>query len=195
MSNGSMNHSGVTIGQAAAQFGLAPSTLRWWESQGVLPPPTRINRRRVYDENELRRIGLAYLCCVTGGMPLEKASLVTRGVHNESWQGPVREHARAIEQKIERLQSARDYLLHLLQCPDDDMVTQCPHLDDELRRHIPAKAENDRDEISTRYDETPELTVRCAVCADAVVQPPRGRRRKYCSRACQQRHYRQNGGV
>jgi DNA-binding transcriptional MerR regulator len=197
---------GVSIGQAAALYGLAPSTLRWWESQGVLPEPPRVNGRRVYTETELRRIGLAYLCCVTGAMPLEQASVVTSGSRNRVWQSTVRRHAGVIEERIRQLQGAREYLLHLLHCPDDDIVGQCPDLDDELMNHTPrglvpapglvVAAQSvpplRRDETGPTRDETVASSSRCAVCAEPFTQPARGRRRTYCSRACRQRRYRQN---
>ncbi|MHA6628761.1 MerR family DNA-binding transcriptional regulator [Pseudonocardia sichuanensis] len=202
---------GISIGQAAALFGLAPSTLRWWESQGVLPEPPRANGRRVYTETELRRIGLAYLCCVTGAMPLEKAAVVTSASRNGHWQSTVRRHAELLEEKIEELQSAHRYLLHLLHCPDDDIVRECPDLEGELMARTPrrlaaapglvaaarsiargAVAGRGRDETGRRRDETTASSSRCAICAAPLTQPARGRRRKYCSRACQQRRFRQS---
>ncbi|WUH99808.1 MerR family transcriptional regulator [Spirillospora sp. NBC_00431] len=129
---------GVPIGRAAALFGLAPSTLRWWESQRVLPEPPRVNGRRYYTETELRRIGLAYLCCVTGAMSLEQTTVVTSGTSsNRHWRSTVKRHTELIEEKIRELRSAHEYLLALLECPDDDIVAECAHLDDELMRHTP----------------------------------------------------------
>ncbi|WP_093170833.1 MerR family DNA-binding transcriptional regulator [Sinosporangium album] len=204
------NPPGVSIGQAAALYRLAPSTLRWWESQRVLPEPPRTNGRRVYTETGLRHIGLAYLCCVTAAMPLEHASVVTSGNRNHDWQGTVRRHADAVEEKIKQMQSAHAYLLHLLQCPDDDIVTECPDLDDELMNHTPrglvtaqslvtaaqsipprGATHQKRDETDSQRDEKAPTPDRCTVCTKPFTQRARGRRRKYCSRACQQRHYRQ----
>ncbi|WP_232667341.1 MerR family DNA-binding transcriptional regulator [Pseudonocardia sp. TRM90224] len=196
---------GVSIGQAAALYDLAPSTLRWWEEQRVLPEPPRVNGRRVYGETELRRIGLAYLCCVTGAMPLEQASVVTSGIRNRDWQSTVERHAAVIEEKIAELRNAREYLLHLMQCPDENVVESCSFLDEELMSHTPrrlvptsglvaaaqlASAPRGRDEMSPSRDETPDH--RCAVCAGPLTQPARGRRRTFCSRACRQRNYRRN---
>ncbi|MFE9664150.1 MerR family transcriptional regulator [Streptomyces sp. NPDC005955] len=202
---------GVSIGQAAALYGLAPSTLRWWEAQRVLREPPRVNGRRSYDETELRRIGLAYLCCVVGAMPLEQASAVTAGGRNRQWQSAVKRQARLTEEKIRQLQSAHAYLLHLLQCPDDDIVGQCPDLDGELVEHTPrglvaipdlvaaarsiprrTAGRRSRDEMKPLREESTTPSRRCAVCAGPVAQAARGRRRTYCSRACQQQQYRQN---
>ncbi|MGX2993177.1 helix-turn-helix domain-containing protein [Streptomyces sp. JNUCC 64] len=200
----------VSIGRAAALYGLAPSTLRWWEAQGVLDEPPRVNGRRAYGETELRRIGLAYLCCVVGAMPLDQVSAVTSGGRNRQWQSAVKDQVRLTEEKIRRLQSAHAYLLHLLRCPDDDIVGQCPDLDGELVDHTPrglvaasglvaaaqsiprraAGRRGPRDERRRPGDEKTVASRRCAVCAGPVLQPARGRRRRYCSRACQQRRYR-----
>lgn len=201
---------GVSIGQAAALFGLAPSTLRWWEAQGVLPEPPRINGRRVYAESELRRIGLAHLCCITGAMPLEQAAMVTSASAERHWQGEVHRHVHVLDDKIRQLQAARDYLLHLSQCPDDDIVNNCPYLDHELVKHTPRRhsaavglvaaaqaltgaspRQHVRDEIMSVGDEIAADLARCAVCDEPVPRTARGRPRKYCSRACRQRRYRQ----
>lgn len=201
---------GVWIGDAAALYGLAPSTLRWWESQQVLPEPPRANGRRVYTESDLRRIGLAYLCCITSAMPLEQAAVVISGRSNDQWQRTVRGHAGALERKILELQSAHEYLMHLLECPDDDIVDKCPWLDSELLRHTPrgrapagsfvdaarsgpqgAHAPHQRDETTAPRDEKEIPFSRCIVCATSFAQSGRGRRRLYCSHACRQRRYRE----
>ncbi|MGU3502452.1 helix-turn-helix domain-containing protein [Mycobacterium sp. C31M] len=201
-------HCGVSTGQAAALFGLAPSTLRWWEAQGVLPEPPRVNGRRVYAETDLRRIGLAYLCCVTGAMPLEKAAMVTSGTGERDWQDVVQRHVTALETRIGQLQAAHDYLLHLVQCPDADIVTNCPYLDNELSTHTPRRSSapgalvaaahslspgrhRRRDENTSYGDEITVAGPCCVVCASPVPRTDRGRPRTYCSRACQQRQYRQ----
>ncbi|WP_205776016.1 MerR family DNA-binding transcriptional regulator [Micromonospora tulbaghiae] len=200
---------GVSIGQAAALYGLVPSTLRWWEAAGVLPEPPRINGRRVYPETELRRIGLAYLCCVVGGMPLDQAALVTTGTHpNREWRSAVHAHTGVVQARIARLRGALGYLAHLALCPDDDVVRDCEHLEGELATHTPrgfvaedvlvtaarafppARARSHRDETARRGDETPVPSGRCAVCAGALTQPARGRKRVYCSAACRQNRYR-----
>ncbi|PZG56640.1 MerR family transcriptional regulator [Spongiactinospora gelatinilytica] len=191
---------------------LAPSTLRWWESQQVLPKPPRVNGRRVYTETELRRIGLAYLCCVTGSMPLVQAAVVTSGKYrNQQWRSTVQQHADLLEEQIRMLQNTHGYLLHLLRCPDDDIISECPDLDQELADHTPCgrvlthslvdaaqsiqrgrTPREKRDEKRAPRDETVSVLSRCAVCATPITQPTQGRHRKYCSRACQQRRHRQN---
>ncbi|MBF6329874.1 MerR family transcriptional regulator [Nocardia transvalensis] len=174
----------LSIGSAAALYGLTPATLRWWEKQGVIPRPDRRGGRRRYGEADLRRIGLAYLCCITGRMPLSSAAVVTSGKSRiDQWQNTVSDQIGRLDDQIAQLQAARAYLRHMLHCTDDDMA-DCPYLDDELTTHTPWR----RDEIPPGDDEFDPT--RCAVCATLLSRSPRGRPPTYCSQTCRQRAYR-----
>lgn len=128
----------VSISEAAALFGLAPSTVRWWERQGVLDPPAREGGKRRYDATDLRRIGLAYLCHVVGRMPLDQAAVVTSGkVVRSVWQDAIGAQLVQVERQMAELEAARGYLSHALSCTDDDIAGACPVLDAELSAHTP----------------------------------------------------------
>ncbi|WP_222441174.1 MerR family transcriptional regulator [Streptomyces qinzhouensis] len=213
-----MTRQGVSIGEAAALYGLAPSTVRWWERQGVLDPPARVGGKRLYDEAGLRRLGLAYLCCVVGRMPLDQAAVVTSGkAALSTWQRTIDEQTELLELRIGQLEAALEYLRHLRLCEDDDIVRDCPVLESELSAHTPrgrapgadlitaARAARGggawwegtavRDESPAEHppgDEKPggEVPVCCPGCRGPVVPSPRGRPRTYCSAACRQRAYR-----
>ncbi len=213
MSTGPVTKSAVSIGEAAALYELAPSTVRWWERRGVLTPPARDGGRRRYRDRDLRRLGVAYLCRVVGRLPLDRAAVVTSGKATLSgWRRVVGEQIDVLDREIEQLRAARDYLRHLLRCETDDMA-QCPVLEGELTRDTPvgrgpggdlvaaarAAGNGGRPAWSRRpaRDETPpdqsacdEKAARCPGCRGPVAQTPRGRPRTYCSRACQQRAYR-----
>lgn len=212
MSRGAVNDRPATIGEAAALYGLAPSTVRWWERQGVLGQPARGGGRRIYLDTDLRRIGVAYLCCVVGKMPLDQAAVVTSGKAPHSvWQQTVGEQIGEIERRIEQLRAAKDYLHHLLRCEDDDMV-ECRFLERELTTHTPrgqvcdsdlvtaARSARDagpgpdtavaRNEIPTDRPTRDENPGRCTGCRGRMPRLSRGRPRKYCSHACRQRAYR-----
>ena len=61
-----------SVGEAAEKFGIAPSALRWYESEGLLDPVERNESgRRVYGENELRRINFI-LTLRNAGIPVEE---------------------------------------------------------------------------------------------------------------------------
>ena len=46
----------LSIGQVAKRTGLRTSALRYYEEAGILPPPARVSRRRVYDADAVRKI-------------------------------------------------------------------------------------------------------------------------------------------
>ncbi|MGO1052834.1 helix-turn-helix domain-containing protein [Crossiella sp. CA198] len=189
----------VAISEAAALYDLPPSTLRWWEERGLLGPPPRDGGRRRYREADLRRLGVAYLCCVTGLMPLSQAAVVAAGqASREDWQGTVAGQIGALADRIDQLTAARDYLQHLLQCEDADM-TDCPYLERELAERTPRGRLPQEDLVSAARaaktggrDEKAELgdETRCVSCARVVGEGVRGRPRRYCSAACRQRAYR-----
>ncbi|GGV06921.1 putative transcriptional regulator, MerR family protein [Streptomyces spectabilis] len=193
----------VSIGSAAALYGLAPSTVRWWESQGLLDPPAREGGKRVYGGTELRRLGLAYLCCVVGRMPLEQAAVVTSGkATRDAWQDAIDVQLAQVERQLRQLEAARAYLRHCLGCTDDDIAGSCPQLDAELAAHTPrgrapagdivaaARAVRGpaRDERATAGAARDERL--CPGCHASVPRPARGRPRVHCSAACRQRAYR-----
>jgi MerR family transcriptional regulator, copper efflux regulator len=199
---------GVLIGEAAALYGLAPSTVRWWERQGVLDPPAREGGRRLYGEADLRRLGLAYLCCVVGRMPLDQAAVVTSGrAALSTWQHAIGEQMEVLEQRIGQLEAALAYLSHLRLCAVDDIVRCCPVLESELSAHTPrgrvpgadlvsaARAARrgetvGGDESQVRCPPGDVMPVGCPVCRGPVASAARGRPRTYCSQACRQRAYR-----
>lgn len=56
-----MSRVGLTIGQVARRAGLRTTTLRYYESIGLLPPPARVSGQRCYDENIFRQLALIRL--------------------------------------------------------------------------------------------------------------------------------------
>ena len=46
----------LSIGEVARRTGLRTSALRYYEESGLLPAPTRVKGRRVYDAQVIRRI-------------------------------------------------------------------------------------------------------------------------------------------
>jgi MerR family copper efflux transcriptional regulator len=204
MSNGLMRDETLSIGAAARLFGLAPSTLRWWEAAGLLAPPHREAGRRCYGPAEINRIALIHLCRNTGLMSIEDVGEVVSGrAGGPHWHQTVRARMAALDQQIRRLSRAREYLQHTLTCSHDD-PSRCPHFEREVRQHIPGlramtTAPNGRATRVARpaqRDETadtpptPSHPSGCPVCGRRLAQPRTGRRRRYCSRACQQHAYR-----
>ena len=51
----------LTIGAVARDTGVPASTLRYWESAGLLAPPGRAGGKRRYDPDTLRQVSLIVL--------------------------------------------------------------------------------------------------------------------------------------
>jgi DNA-binding transcriptional MerR regulator len=49
------------IGEVARRSGLSTSALRYYERAGLLPPPMRVSKRRVYEQKVLGRIRIILL--------------------------------------------------------------------------------------------------------------------------------------
>jgi MerR family redox-sensitive transcriptional activator SoxR len=52
---------GLLIGEVARRCGLSTSALRYYERAGLLQPPTRVSKRRVYEPRVLGRIRIILL--------------------------------------------------------------------------------------------------------------------------------------
>jgi MerR family redox-sensitive transcriptional activator SoxR len=53
-----MTRNELTITHVAEQAGIRPSTIRYYESIGLLPPPVRVSGRRRYDEGVLQHLAI-----------------------------------------------------------------------------------------------------------------------------------------
>jgi MerR family copper efflux transcriptional regulator len=163
----------VTIGEAAAHFGLAPSTLRWWEQQGLLVPTELF------------------------------AGHATTQHWHDTFRDRIREIDRQIEQLATARGWLSHALgcqaddptrcSHLDSCLDEE-------LDEFAARHLTPGSISTRDmfrhefrhrhESRDRTGVPPAPQACCKVCGVPVPQARTGRLRTYCSHACRQRAYR-----
>ncbi|MGW0760709.1 helix-turn-helix domain-containing protein [Streptomyces sp. NPDC002814] len=124
------------IGEVAARFDIAVSTLRWWEKCGLLSP-ARASGRRVYGDSDVRRIALIQLLQRTTLMSLPEISALLAGTSKDGdWRTAVKGRVTECEAQLARLTAARAYLAHLLDCPNDHPTDQCPHLAEELDHYL-----------------------------------------------------------
>ncbi len=69
---------GLTIGETACRAGVPASTLRYWESTGLLSSPERVGGKRRYDPDDLRRVALIQLS-KRAGFTLAETRVVLSG--------------------------------------------------------------------------------------------------------------------
>jgi MerR family redox-sensitive transcriptional activator SoxR len=65
----------LTIGEVAAEAGVAATTLRYYEQIGLIPAPARLGGQRRYDESVLARLEVIGLC-KSAGFALEEIQLL-----------------------------------------------------------------------------------------------------------------------
>lgn len=109
----------LTIGQAARRAGVAPSTLRYWESEGLLPA-SRVNGRRYYDEQALRRLAVIDLA-KRAGFRVEEIRRLFKGFPedtppSERWKALAEGKLAEIEALIESAEAMRSTLNEALRC-------------------------------------------------------------------------------
>lgn len=68
----------LTIGEVARQVGVRPSTLRYYESVGLLPAPRRVNGQRRYNEEVLQHLAIIQLA-KQGGFTVAEIQTLLRG--------------------------------------------------------------------------------------------------------------------
>ena len=104
----------LTIGQVASRSGVTASTIRYYESIGLLPAPERESGQRRYDESVLGRlafIGVAQ----EAGFTLREIGELNAGVDSAAdLSSPMREMSSRklpeIQALVERAEAMRDWL-------------------------------------------------------------------------------------
>ncbi len=109
-----------TIGEVAQRAGLKPSAIRYYESIGLLPEPTRVNGRRRYDEKVIRWLALIDTA-QQAGFTLNEIRTLKDGFASDAspskrWQELAREKLKGIEALIGRAEGMRKLLEEGLRC-------------------------------------------------------------------------------
>ena len=114
----------MSIGQVASRAGVRPSTLRYYESVGLLPPPERKNGRRRYDGEVLREV-LDRLAVVRvaqqAGFTISEIRMLLDGFAedtppSERWRVLAQAKLPEVEALVERALGMKDLLERGLRC-------------------------------------------------------------------------------
>jgi len=114
----------MSIGQVASRAGVRPSTLRYYESVGLLPPPERKNGRRRYDGEVLREV-LDRLAVVRvaqqAGFTISEIRMLLDGFAedtppSERWRVLAQVKLPEVEALVERALGMKDLLERGLRC-------------------------------------------------------------------------------
>lgn len=111
----------MTIGEVAQIIGIATSTLRYYESIGLLPAPQRINGRRRYSADILPLLTMIQLA-KDANFTLDEIRELIHGFTvdmslSERWRTIAARKLREIDAAIHQAQETRALLQETLYCP------------------------------------------------------------------------------
>lgn len=124
----------MQIGQLAKRSGVAVDTVRYYESHGILPPPTRqASGYRSYNDDDVARLLFVRRAKALGFTLREIRELLDLSGRRHEDMAVVRDAAAQkladVESKLDELQRIRDGLRTLIEaCPGHGDVAQCPIL-------------------------------------------------------------------
>jgi MerR family redox-sensitive transcriptional activator SoxR len=110
----------LTIGEVSRRTGLRPSALRYYESEGLLPPPHRVGGRRRYDERALTRLALIRMA-QEAGFTIDEIRTLVAGFSDETpasarWQALAQRKLVEVEAMLARAEAMRRILEESLRC-------------------------------------------------------------------------------
>jgi MerR family transcriptional regulator, redox-sensitive transcriptional activator SoxR len=124
-------HSDLAIGDVARRTNVPASTLRYWESTGLLRAPERVGGKRRYDAQTLRQISLIVL--IKGaGFTLSETHVLLSGLSEktpppEVWRELAQRKLPEVKQTLAEAKAMKKILEEGLHC-------DCLTLDDCLRQ-------------------------------------------------------------
>lgn len=110
----------MKIGELARAAGVPPSTIRFYEAEGLLPRPPRASGRREYDGDAVVRLRLV-LVAQQVGFTLRETKELLRGLETgrparARWTALVGDKLREIEAAMKRLRAMRTVLREAEEC-------------------------------------------------------------------------------
>jgi MerR family transcriptional regulator, redox-sensitive transcriptional activator SoxR len=111
---------GLLIGAVARRTGLPTSALRYYEKSGLLPPPARSSKRRIYEPQIVGRIRIILLAR-KAGFSIEETKMFLSGwptsiTPAERWRALAEKKLIDLELQMQRLAEMRSILKASFRC-------------------------------------------------------------------------------
>lgn len=111
---------GLLIGEVARRAGLSTSALRFYEKVGLLPPPARVSKRRIYDSQVLGRIRVILLA-LDAGFTVKETKTFLSGypvstTPAERWRALAAKKLAELDAQMTRLAQMKSILNDSFQC-------------------------------------------------------------------------------
>lgn len=118
----------MNIGQVAKRVDLPTSTIRYYESIGILPEPSRKNGRRIYDEAIIERLQTIQVAKKAGFTLDEIAELFNShalgGHFSEKWKSIAQGKLAELDELIARAEVMQQFIHQGLAC-DCTSMSEC----------------------------------------------------------------------
>jgi len=125
----------LDIADVARRSGMAASTLRYYEHEGIIASGARHGLRRQYAVDVLDTLGVVALCRRAGFSLGEiKALLATGG--DPAWKDLAARKRDELRDQVRHLAAVADHLDHALGCPSPN-VFDCEHFRAAVREALP----------------------------------------------------------
>jgi MerR family transcriptional regulator, redox-sensitive transcriptional activator SoxR len=115
----------MTISQVAEQAGVRPSTLRYYESIGLLPAPARTSGRRRYDAGVLQRLEIIHTAQQAGFTLAEMRVLfdeiLTSATPSDHWHDLIQRKVQEMNALLLNVQSMKNLLEDIMRCNDNEL--------------------------------------------------------------------------
>ena len=125
----------LTIGDVSARAGVATSAVRYYERAGLLRADERQSGQRRYRPSTLRRLVFIGML-QDAGLSLDDIRGVLDAASVAEWKAIASARLAALEEQIEQLEHARDYLRGALLCRFDHPATECRIMGAEIDRRL-----------------------------------------------------------
>jgi MerR family transcriptional regulator, redox-sensitive transcriptional activator SoxR len=127
---------GLLIGEVARRSGLSTSALRYYERAGLLQPPARVSKRRVYEHTVLGRIRIILLAREAGFTVKETKTFVSGypvgAAPAERWRTLAAKKLIELDAQMTRLARMKSIL-------NDSFHCRCTRLEDCEKRMQPSR--------------------------------------------------------
>ena len=125
----------LTIGEVAKRAGVATSTIRYYEREGLLAADARQSGQRRFRDETLRRLVFIGML-QDAGLALDDIGGILNAVDVAEWKAIAKRRLDALDEEIARKKEARELLAAALQCRYDHPATDCKIMGSEIDRRL-----------------------------------------------------------
>lgn len=132
----------LDIGEVASRSGMAPSALRYYESEQIIASVDRKGLRRQFPADVLTTLAVVAMC-QQAGFTLDEIKSVLATGGGPSWKAFAQRKRDQLRAQAEHLGTVADQLDHALRCPSPN-VFDCDHFQAALSDALPVRGDADR---------------------------------------------------